>query len=295
MYGRLRWVILLVSAGQVCAQGSERGQSRGFVFYGRFQSSANSVGWVSRLDTSAGYNLDSHVSILAGVPIYFVHPSSSTTAATGARSANGMGDVYGQLRLTLANPAINFISTLTATAPTGDQADGFSTGKVTVDWSNYFDRSFGRITPFAEVGLANSTSDALFFVRPYISSGFVAHAQGGARYRLARAVSAAGSFYAIEPSGQQTVVSRVAPANSGSVTPGNSKGKKDQGVFATSNTTTGTADIARDHGFSAWLQLTPASPLSFYAGYTRSVPYDLDTFFIGVGVSLGNVFRHGGF
>ena len=208
-------------------------------------------------------------------------------------SVTGAGDVYGQFRMTLPNPALNFISTLTVTAPTGSQSDGLSTGKVTVDWSNYVDRTFSRVTPFGELGIANSTSDTQFFIHPYITSGFVAHMQGGLRYRLARGVSVAGSGYAVTPSGQQTVISRVAPAH-GQSGAGNANGKKNHGVFETAGTTTGPAEIARDHGFSTWLQLTPAEPLNFYAGYTRSIPFHLDTVFFGVGVSFGKIFRHWG-
>jgi hypothetical protein len=83
----LRWALVLTAiAAQAVAQDAES-QSRGMVFYERFQGSANSIGFVSRLDTTAGYNLNSHFTVLGGVPIYFVRPSSDTTATTGAHVA----------------------------------------------------------------------------------------------------------------------------------------------------------------------------------------------------------------
>jgi len=52
------------------------------------------------------------------------------------RSATGIGNAYMDLRLSLLNPAVNFTSLLTAAAPTGDKAAGFSTGHVTYDPKN---------------------------------------------------------------------------------------------------------------------------------------------------------------
>ena len=283
--------VILFAGSRGFAESSD--PSRGFTFYERFQGSFNSVGAVTRLDTTVGYQLNSHFSVAGGIPIYFVRPSDSSTAATGTRSANGIGNVYGQFRLTLANPIVNYASTVTVYAPTGDQATGFSTGHVTADWSNYFERTLSRVTPFGEIGIANSVSDTLFFVRPYTTLGFVTHLQGGARYRLRRGVNVGAGVYAIEPRGQQTVVSRlVSLVNAApSATKSNGNGR----VFQTASVTTGSADIARDHGISTWLQLSPTGVLDFYAGYTRSVRFALDTVFVGVGVNVGKAIRQGGF
>ena len=97
-----------------------------------------------------------------------------------------MGNVFSELRLALPSPLVNYVSTVTGTAPTGNRDQGLSTGHATVDWSNYVERGFGPVTPFGEAGIANAVSDTQFFVRPYTSYGFVTHAQGGARYRLVR-------------------------------------------------------------------------------------------------------------
>jgi hypothetical protein len=271
------------------SQGAE--PARGFTFYERFEGSANSLGLVTRLDTTVGYNLDSHFSIAGGIPIYFVRPSDASVAA-GAQSANGIGNAYGQFRVTIPSPYVNFASTLTGSAPTGDHKTGFSTGHATIDWSNYFEHSLSSLTPFGEIGFANAVSDTLFFVRPYTTQGFVTHLQGGFRYRLLRVLTVAIGGYAIEPSGQQTVVSRLVPSQSTSASSGKGNGK--QGVFETSGITAGGADIARDQGFSTWVKVSPTATLDFYGGYTRSTGFDLDTVFFGVGVSLGKVFHRWG-
>jgi hypothetical protein len=305
------------SAASLRAQSAEPGY---FTFSPRVQSSVNSLGAVTRLDIPVGYVFTPHWSVDAGVPFYFISPSSSTTASTGAAPVNGLGNVYTDVRFTLLNPKLNYLSTLTGTAPTGDRSKGLSTGHVTVDWSNYFDHSFQRLTPFAEIGAANAVSDTEFFIRPYTTSGFVTHFQAGARYRLARWVNFAASGYAIEGVGDQTVISRIAPGkpaaasakaalangaanaapNAGNAAgnalgnlpgaagaiPGLVNAGSRNAVFEDTAVTTGSSSIARDEGFSGWFQFGSGRVLNFYAGFTRSTHYDLNTVFFGVGVNV---------
>ena len=292
----LRCAVLITLAGwRLFGQSTE---TSGFAFYERFQGSASSLGWVNQLDTSVGYNFGAHFSLDAGLPVYFIRPSSSTIAATGTSSANGIGNVYAQLRLSEANRIVNFASTLTGTAPTGDKTNGFSTGHATVDWSNYFEHSFSQLTPFFDVGIANAVSDTMFFIRPYTTYGVVTHVEGGARYRLVRGLSVGVSGFAIEPSGAQTVVSRLVERSGSRTTTGGSptsgsrtSGSEESGVFQNTSVTRGTADIARDNGFSTWLQIAPATGVSLYAGYTRSTHFALNTAFFGISFNLGKAIR----
>src|SRR5215831_19102190 len=80
----------------------------GITFYERLSGSANRLGSITRLDTTAGYNFNRYFGVDAGIPIYFVRPSDTTKSATGSRSANGIGDFYGEFRLTLSNPLVNY-------------------------------------------------------------------------------------------------------------------------------------------------------------------------------------------
>jgi hypothetical protein len=292
----LRCAVLITLAGWgLFGQSTE---TSGFAFYERFQGSASSLGWVNQLDTSVGYNFGAHFSLDAGLPVYFIRPSSSTIAATGTSSGNGIGNLYAQLRLSEANPIVNFASTLTGTAPTGDKTNGFSTGHATVDWSNYFEHSFSQLTPFFDVGIANAVSDTMFFIRPYTTYGVVTHVEGGARYRLVRGLSVGVSGFAIEPSGEQTVVSRLVQRSGSRTTTGGTStsggrtsGSEESGVFQNTSVTRGTADIARDNGFSTWLQIAPATGVSLYAGYTRSTHFALNTAFFGISFNLGKAIR----
>src|SRR5206468_3705152 len=161
---------------------------------------------------------------------------------------------YLELRFAVPNPVLNYSSALTGTAPTADKSRGLSTGRATVDWTNHFDRSFSRLTPFGNVGFANTVSDTPLFVRPYTTLGFVTHFEGGAGYRVSRFVDAGASAYAIEPAGQQTVVSQLVTQSAGSsVKPGKNNGRGGhQGVFETTHVAVGSPDLVRDNGFSVW-------------------------------------------
>ena len=107
---------------------------------------------------------------------------------------------------------MNYRMTITGAAPTGDASRGLGTGHFTFDWSNHFDHRFGRITPFANLGIANSIPDTLFYQRQFLTYGYLAHFQGGGAVRLIGPLSAIVLAYDIEPWGSQTVDSRVIPS-----------------------------------------------------------------------------------
>jgi len=93
------------------------------------------------VDSSVGYRFGRHLLVDAGVPVYFVR--ANTTTASGASTTNSftdLGDIYGQIRLSFPNPALNFKTQLTGRAPTGSTSDGISTGHATYDWTNRIDR-----------------------------------------------------------------------------------------------------------------------------------------------------------
>jgi hypothetical protein len=96
------------------------------------------------------------------------------------------------------------------------------------------------------------------------------------------------SGYAIEGYGNQTVVSRVVTSHGPVLPPvvaGIGKGLQNR-VFETQSVVTGSADLARDRGFSSFLVLNPRPSFDVFGGFTRSTEYDLNTVFFGVGVRV---------
>ena len=264
-----------------------------FTFNGAIQGSANSNAQVNRLEASVGYNFSRKFGIDVGLPFYFVNSNLSTDPnLNGFRS--GLGNAFITLRATPTLTDWNYVSSLTATAPTGDPDQSFSTGRVTVDWNNFISRPLSRFTPFANLGVANTVSDTNFFYRPFTSLGIVGHFEGGTSYRLHPSVSVGASVYSIVPSGDQKIYSRVTKRqNAVPSQPSNSTTMTGQGktrAFETTAVIVDDASLARDHGFATWLTVYPTATVYLQTGYHRSVPYSLNTFFFGVGVQLDSVY-----
>src|SRR5262249_28125881 len=143
-----------------------------------------------------------------GVPFYFVN-LSSRAASTSGGTMSGIGNAFVGLRAGISNEVVNYSSTVELTAPTGDKSRGFSTGRVTADWTNRFSRKFSSVTPFGSAGIANTVSDTAFFIRPFTSLGLVAHFEGGATYDISHRSWLGASAYAVRGSGQQRIISKV--------------------------------------------------------------------------------------
>jgi hypothetical protein len=274
-------VVLLFLTSTLRAQSPED-EGKGLIWYESVQGSSNVDGQVTRFDSVVGYNFNHYFGADLGVPFLFVR-TDSTTRPSGSTSADGIGNVYTDLRFTLRDPAVNFISALTGAAPTGDPSKGFGTGRATFDWSNHFDRGFGRLTPFGVFGFSNTVADTPYFVRPFTTLGFNTHIQGGTAYTLWRWVDFNASGYAILPSGQQKVFSKLVNKHS---TNAAGKGAHNRG-FETSSEQTGTAVIARDEGFNLALSASPSPFFNVTIGYTRSIHYALNTISYGVGFNFG--------
>jgi hypothetical protein len=296
---RLVCTIILV-LGLVLPAIAEEGT--GWSFAGNFGGSSNSDGTVMKVAPMLGYNFTSHFQTYAGLPFYMVNLSStatSTPSTTGATSTSGgfvsgIGNAFLGGRLAVNSDAINYSSTLELTAPTGDKSQGFSTGRATADWTNRFSHRFDSFTPFASLGLANTISDTNFFVRPFTSLGLVSHFEGGGSFDISDHVRVNGSAYAIGAVGDQRIISKVikrqiaAAVSSGTTgTSGKATASSNPNqVFNTGTETVVPAQVADDHGVSTWIGVTPGQG-NFYIGYSRSMHYDFNTLFFGMGFRIG--------
>ena len=249
----------------------------GWQWVEQFAGSINTDGQIMALTSSGGYNFSSHVGLVAGLPVYFVHNSSSTT--TAAASVNGIGDVFAGLRLSFPNPAVNYRTALTGTAPSGDSSKGLSTGRATYDWTNHFDRRFGRWTPFADLGLANSVPNTVFF-QQFTSLGHLVHFEAGASLALLGPLSASASVYDFAPWGSQQVFSRLVAKGGPPAGPGG-HGR----VYELNQQTTGGADLTRDNGFNFGLDAR-ISMFDVWTGFTHSLHFDLNIVSFGIGVNM---------
>ncbi len=277
--------LILALAGAADAQTPD---VKGFVSSADFSGSTNADGHVLKLSSSVGYNLTEHFGMDFGVPFYFVGGSSSSTTGTKTSfSGTGMGAPFVNARWMFNGHSLNYAGSLTDYLPLGDTANGLSTGEWAFDWNNHFERSIGRVTPFGEVGIANTVADSRKFNRPYVSHGFNAHFEGGASVDVTDKFSIGGSAYDIAPWGTQTIYSRALPKNSHALA-GNGKANQ---VFTQDSVTTGTADIAKDRGFSAWADFSPVPYATAELGFTRSQSFALNTVSFGIRFNIGRMLR----
>ena len=308
-------IALLLVPAMLHAAASD--DERGWWFSERFQGTSNAAGIVLKSNPAVGYTFNGHVQMYGGAPYYFTRQSAAGSSSASTSFVNGVGNAFTGLLITAASDSFKYSSDLVVTAPTGDRTQGFSTGHVTADWTNTFSRPFSSFTPYGSDGVANTVSDTEFFVRPFTTNGAVLHFEGGALFKLASHLNAGASAYAVRAAGQQEIVSKVvevpssqSPQTSSSSTPpangssknngvlstisqaaqsaglGNGKGK--QSIFETSHQTVTTADALDDHGFSTWLSVRPNSTVDFQIGFSRSVDYQLNSMFFGVGFRVGH-------
>ncbi len=297
------------------------------VFSAGFSGTNTDYGWLWKLDASAGYRFGRHFEVTAGVPVYFVRAPGDAPEA-GVETKTGLGNVYVDLRVMAESPAWYWSSSLRGAAPTGDQDGGFSSGRVSLDWNNYLEYTRGAWTPFGSVGVANSISDTHFVTQPFTSLGIVGQFEGGLLYHPGWWIGLGGSGYAVVPAGEQKIYSRIyaAPSDSGggategsvaagmalagAGTPGPSGGSTAAGpgsgssgisdgaqqrrsAFEQTFYTVSEADMARDHGFSAWVDVYPLADMALELGYSRSVSYEYNTVFVSARFDLAGMMRRG--
>jgi len=279
---------LAAARGNAQTQPADKAQKeeKGFTFYESFSGSSNSLGQVLKLDTTVGYDLSEHFGVDAGIPVYFVR-ASSTTSSIGVTSYTGMGNVYADLKFVFANPLLNYASMVTGTAPTGDTVSGLSTGRATFDWNNHFDKTVSGLRPFVNAGVANTVSDTHFFTRPFTTLGMVGHFEGGVTYKVAPLVRAGISAYDILPTGQQKIFSKLVRRTSATTAASNGRGQRFVGA---THETVGGSDLAKDDGYSVWITANPG-PVDMELGFSRSVVNDLNTVSFGIGFNLGSIVK----
>jgi hypothetical protein len=257
---------------------------KGITWFESIQGTINSDSRIYKIDSSLGWDFNKRFGVFVGVPVYFANVPSGTitdgtTTTTNASYTNsGIGNAYLGFTLKAPSPKLYYASTVTAYAPTGSAAKGFSTGRAGVDWTNRFEHTFHRLTPFFEGGLSNTVPDSAFFARPFTSLGAISHLEEGLEFQLARHFYAGGSGYQIVPFGSQKVFSKLS---------GKGKGKN---PFDTSTVSTGN-DLTRENGFNTWVGLEPSSIVRLELGYTRSITFDLSSFAFNLRMNVGKVLR----
>lgn len=279
-------------AGVTHAQNAKGTQAADKGLFGvvNYESSKDdSLGWTAESDYAAGYQFNAKFSSEVGVPVWLVATteSTSTSGTTRQKTKTGLlGDVFLRFNFDPKFKSFGYHTSVTGTAPTGNTNYGLSTGRASVTWNNRFEKDFGVVTPFGEVGLSNTQGSSKYFHRSYTVLGESAGFRGGASLDLSHHFSVEASAYDVAPFGTQKIYSRLVPRKSSGVVSGlNKKGRP----FSTQAVTIGSASIAADHGFGAGLSFDPSKRVSFGVDYNHSLVQALNT----VGFSVSYRFGHG--
>jgi hypothetical protein len=242
----------------------QRGWNAGLTISGVHEST---TGWATLATPAIGYSFNDIFSIDATIPIYFYRlaESRSTHPRPTAQLVNQRGEP-GDIVLGFHGQFIprlfQYQLTGLVTAPTGDEAYGLTTGRVTFDISNHFERTFGRITPNLEIGGGDSTTLVNRIVtKNYTSLGPLAHFQVGIGIDLLRGMSFETDAYEQLPIGDQKI---YGPSRHGNAT-----------VVTGHN-------VTEDNGFVNALDVPVNSHITFSGYYSRSLRLRSDTAAIGI-------------
>ena len=227
----------------------------------------STTGWTTIFIPAIGYSFNDTFSIDATVPIYMFRLANSLAAhpkpnALLVNRRGEPGDVVFGLHAQFIPRQFQYQLTGLVTAPTGDETYGLTTGRVTFDISNRFERTFGRLTPNLEMGGGDSTTLINRILnKNYTSLGPLAHFQIGLGIELVRGISFESEAYEQLPIGDQKI---YGPAR---------KGKP---PLVTGH------NVTEDNGFINALDIPVDSHITFSGYYSRSLRFHSDTAAMGV-------------
>lgn len=254
-------------------------QSEGFVAYEEIQVNSTPMGLVSSEDTDLGFNFNDHFGGDIGLPIFYTRSPLSLVTNSDWKRTTLFGDPYIDFHYSLERKGIKATSVLTGTLPLSSSVRVYSTGRAGVDWFNHIEPENGidKVIPFLNFGVSNGTANRYYMPRPYSVNrlyqtfGVMGDGEAGASYEIRPGYKIGASAYGLLPEGTQKVFSRL-------VTPGSSvvgDGSHHR-FFYSAFETIGPASIARDNGYSAWIDITSAPNVELMVGYTRSIHYHYD-------------------
>jgi hypothetical protein len=231
----------------------------------------STTGWATLATPALGYNFNDVFSIDATIPIYFYRlaESRSTHPKPDKQLINQrgeLGDVVLGFHAQFIPHSYQYQLTGLVTAPTGDHDYGLTTGRVTFDISNYFQRTFGRITPNLEIGGGDNTTLVNRTVtKNYTSLGPLAHFQIGLGIELFRGISFESDAYEQLPIGDQKI---YGPSRNGKAT-----------VVTGHN-------VTEDNGFTNSIDVPLVGHFTLSGYYSRSLRLRYDSTAIGLSYVL---------
>ena len=230
----------------------------------------STTGWATLASPVFGYSFNDIFSVDATIPIYFFRLADSIAAhpapdALLSVQRGELGDFILSGHAQFIPSLFQYQVTGAVTAPSGDEAYGLTTGRVTFDINNHIERSFGRFTPVIEGGGGDSTTLVNRIVnKNYTSLGPLAHFLVGIAVDLPRDSSFEADAYEQLPIGDQKIY----------------------GVTRHGHTIVTGHNAVEDNGFINSLDVPLGSHFSLSGYYSRSLRQHTDTTAIGISYVL---------
>ena len=236
------------------------------------------TGWATILQPAIGYSFNDIFSFDITVPIYIYRlagtlvPNPRPDELLIARHGTP-GDVIFSLHAQYIPHGFLYEATFSATAPTGDNFYGLSSGHPTFDLSNRFERPFKHVTPNIEIGIGDSSSLVSPLVqRDFTSLGPLAHFQAGMAFSLPLGASFGTSAYEQLPIGDQKIYQTVPR-----------RGRNSGGTFVTGRS------VAEDNGFTNSLDIPLDTHTTLSGYYNRSLRLKDDVVAVGITYVFRNI------
>ena len=229
------------------------------------------TGWSTIATPAVGYSFNETFSIDATIPIYMYRLADSRSANPRpsqqlVNQRGEIGDTILGFRAQFAPPLFVYQATISVSAPSGDEVYGLTTGRVTFDLSNHFERSFGRLTPTLEIGIGdNVTLTNRIVNKNYTSLGPLSHFQLGLGVELFRGLYFESGAYEQLPLGDQKI---YGPSRNGRAT-----------VVTGHN-------VTEDNGFTNALDIPLDRHTTLSAYYSRSLRIHTDSVAFGISYVL---------
>ena len=250
------------------------------VTYSGVHSSA--VGWYSVTTPAVNYAFSRHYSADASTSMYIhrmVENTNSATATSHPLVQDGVdpGDTLISFHGFFEPGSLQDTITASLTAPTGDRALGFGTGRVTYDFSNHLERYVQKLGFLVDLGAGDSSglfNDLVY--RDYNTLGGLAHFETGLVFWLPRRSYIESVAYEQLPLGSQKIY-QSAPR--GDVVRGNDDGGNPGPPPVVVSTI---SSVSEDNGFTTFVGIPLNNYVTLSGYYNRSLRQHQDTVSFGV-------------
>ncbi len=216
-------------------------------------------GWSTTASPTLSYHFNPIISVDTSIP-YYLYLNAVKTSKTGITILTGHEDAIGDTAIAghvhWSPDWFDYTFTAATSAPTGDISLGLSSGQMTWNVSNHFERDVAMFSPDLEIGLGDTSSLVRRSVkRNYTSVGKLAFFQAGSSVDLPLGMGLDASAYEQLPIGKQVVYTTIV--------------RKKKTV--TRLTSTSDAD---DYGVDVSFDLPLNRRMAFSTDYSYSIPLE---------------------